>query len=86
MKRSKIEKWIIKIFQIIAIVVCLSILICLTACNNSSEDSGLGILGYIIGFGLIIGGAAALVGDGKNHGALYVIGEIVVVILLITFG
>lgn len=86
MKRSKIEKWINKTIQIIVIVVSLSSLICLTACNNSSKDSGLGIFGYIIGIGLIIGGAVALVADGKNHGALYVIGEIVMVILLITFG
>ncbi len=60
----------------------------LSGCNKSSGSSsgGLGIFGYIVAIGLIIGGLVAIVADGKKHGVVYVIGEIIVVILLVTFG
>ncbi len=70
------------------IVFLLSFSVCLSGCNNSSKGSsgGLGVLGYIVGIGMIIGGAVALFADGKKHGIIYVVGEILMVILLVTFG
>lgn len=60
--------------------------LCLTACGGSRSSSDGGPLMYILAFALIIGGIVALFVDGKKHGIIYVIGEIVMVILLITFG
>lgn len=77
-----------KLVTVIMLIVIISaVCIALVGCSSSSGSSGgTGIIGYIIGVGLIIGGIIALFVDGKNHGIIYVIGEIAMVILLITFG
>ena len=68
---------------IIAIIVLFVFLVANALKNNGSDGNP---LTYILAVALIIGGIIALIVDGKNHGLIYVIGEIVMVVLLIAFG
>lgn len=71
---------------IVLVALLLGVCLSLTSCGSSSSSGDVGILGYIFGIGIIIAGIVMLIFDGAEHGIIYVIGEILMVVLLITFG